>query len=55
MNPEENEKLGLALNLIEALNMLALTKAPKRKSYFGRIWIHLKIQEVINLMDQVLA
>jgi len=55
MNPEENERLGLAINLLEAYNNLLLYKAPKRKSYVSRVWIHQKIEKVIELMDNVLV
>ena len=48
---EESEKLGLGLNLIEALNNLSLI----RNSMYSKIWIHLKVERVIELMDLVLC
>ncbi len=51
----ESEKLGNALNLLEALNGFLLKKAPSRKSYQSRIWIHLKIEKVIAFMDGVVC
>ena len=54
MNAKENETLGLGLNLLEGLNGLLLHKASTRKSYFSRVWIHQKIEKIIELMDVVL-
>jgi len=52
---EESEKLGNALNILEALNGLLLLKAPSSKSFYGRVWIHLKIEKIIKIMDSVVA
>ena len=52
MNPTENEKIGLGLNLLEALNKMLLTKG---KRQLNRIWITLKIEKIIELMDEVLC
>ena len=51
MNPDENEKLGLGLNLIEAYNFVLLSK------YSANIKARmpLRIQVVINEMDKVLC
>ena len=54
MDAKENETLGLGLNLLESLNGLLLHKASTRKSYFSRVWIHQKIEKIIELMDMVL-
>ncbi len=50
---KESEKLGNALNMLEALNGFLLKKAPKRKSFYSRIWIHLEIEKVIEFMNSV--
>ena len=50
MNPGENEKLGLGLNLIEALNIFN-----KRRKVYRFLWVRIKVQRVINLMDEVLV
>jgi hypothetical protein len=52
MNEKENERLGLGLNLIEALNIFLFQKD---KISFRMTWVHVKIQHVVNLMDEVLA
>ena len=51
LNPSENEKLGLGLNLIEGYNLVLMSKySDKIKSRMP-----FKIQEVINEMDKVLC
>ena len=52
MNPTENEKLGLGLNLIEAYNMVG-TLSKYSKKIKSRMGIHIQI--VINKMDEVLC
>lgn len=52
---DESEKIGNLLNVLEALNGLLLKKASKRKSFISRVWIHLKIEKVIELMDEVVC
>ena len=55
MNPEENEKLGLGLNLLEALNGMLLNITKRNYSTVRKVFIHLKIEKVIELMDEVLC
>ena len=50
---EETEKLGNGLSLIEAYNLL-LNKE-RFDSWNNRVRIMMKIQKVINLMDEVLC
>ena len=55
MNPTENETLGLALNLLEALNGMILNMTKRNYSTVRKVFIHLKIEKVIELMDAVLC
>lgn len=48
MNPTENKKLGLGLNLLEALNLMML-----EQGHYA--FVYEKIQKVIELMDEVLC
>ncbi len=50
---EETEKLGLGLNLIEALNKLMLRT--RYDKFSVRSNLQIKIQKVIELMDEVLC
>ena len=52
MNAQENEKLGLGLNLIESFNKIqsSLLYSKRFKS-----WSNLKVIAVIGLMDEVLC
>lgn len=52
MNPEENEKLGLGLNLIEALNKIQSSLLYSQRL---RFWSNLKVVRVIEFMDEVLC
>lgn len=55
MNPNETEILGLALNLIEALNIFNFSYTKRNYKKYRKTWCYLKIQHVIDLMDEVLV
>jgi hypothetical protein len=52
---EESEKLGNALNILEALNKNLLKYSPKRipNRYWRTVFTHLKIEKVIKFIDEV--
>lgn len=54
-DPEQVEKMGNAMNILEALNgrLLRVASNRKKSNYFSRIWIHLKISKVIDFIDKL--
>ena len=52
MNPTENEKLGLGLNLIECCNKIQSSLYYSERFKF---WSNLNVVRVIELMDEVLC
>lgn len=51
---KESELLGNAINMLEALNGMILKMTKRNYSAIKKIFIHLKIEKVIEFMDSII-
>lgn len=52
---KESEQLGNAINILEALNNMLLKMTKRTYSANRKMFIHLKIEKVIEFMDSVVC
>lgn len=52
---KESEQLGNAINILEALNSMILKMTKRNYSAIKKVFIHLKIEKVIEFMDNVVC